>query len=80
MEKVLYDINEAAKFLSVSKRTMERLIENDDITTVSLPGIRKTLFHVRDLERFALENRNVPATVPGGGHKLAGLAGGRRKA
>lgn len=74
----LLDINGAAQCLGISKRSMERLIANDEIEVVRLPGVRKLLFRPEDLEKLVKESRVVPDFVPGTGRSLSVVGGGRR--
>jgi len=74
----LMNIKEAARYLAISKRSMERLIEKDEVIIVRLPGIRKNLFRAEDLDLLAKEGRIVPASVPTFGHIKAANGGNRR--
>lgn len=74
----LLDIKGAASFLGISPRSMERLVGNDEIEVVRLPGIRKLLFRPEDLEKLIRESRIVPDFVPGASLKMAVSGGGRR--
>lgn len=77
-ERGLLDLKEAAGYLSISTRSLERIVSNDDIEVVRLPGVRKLLFRPQDLEKLIRESRIVPATVPAFGRKVAVLAGRSR--
>lgn len=74
----LLDIKGAAAFLCISTKSVERLIENEEIEVVRLPKIRKLLFRPEDLEKLVKESRVVPGFVPDTRHSLSVLRGGSR--
>lgn len=79
----LLNVKEAAKYLGVSLRSMARLIAEQEIEIIRLPGIRRNLFRTEDLEKLIKESRisfsTVPAIVPTSGHNLANSGNGRHK-
>jgi hypothetical protein len=78
-ERRLMDLKDASGWLSISPRSLERLVANEEIEVVRLPGVRKLLFRIEDLEKLVKESRTVPAFVPTSRHKLAVLRGGGQR-
>ena len=74
----LLDTNAAAEYLGISRRSVERLIEYEEIEVVRLPGIRKNLFRTEDLDKLIKESRTGPATVSASRHSVASWGGNGR--
>jgi excisionase family DNA binding protein len=55
VQKLLYDINEAAIILGRSKRSVEQLIHDRELAVVRVG--RRTQVHKRDLDEFIERNR-----------------------
>ena len=55
----LVSLPEAAEFLGVTARTIEKLVARGVIRRVKLPGIRRTLLLREDLERLISENQEM---------------------
>lgn len=60
----LLGIKEAANYLSVSERSIKRMLAADEVPTVQLPGIRRVLFRPEDLDKLIKDSLNVPTFVP----------------
>lgn len=76
---LLLDLKGAAASLSISPRSLQRLVEKEEIEVVRLPGVRKLLFRPEDLEKLVKESRYVPEYVPTGGHRLTSTRSGSRR-
>lgn len=73
-------IPEAVEYSKLSRRSIERLIERDDIRTVRYVGIRRVFIPLSELDRIITEgSSDVPASVPGARHNVAAFGGSRRK-
>lgn len=55
---VQVDVVEAARRLSLSRSTVERLVQRGDLPSYQLPGLRSRRILVADLERVAREARD----------------------
>ena len=64
LRRRLYGIKEAATYLGISVRSIERLLEKDEIPTVKLPGLRRILFRVEDLDQLIAEYVTDPREDP----------------
>ena len=51
MNKRYFTVAEAAKFLGLSRRTMYYWVESGRVKTIKLPGWRKMLIDIEELER-----------------------------
>jgi len=61
---VLMDMKGAKTYLGISLRSMERLVAEQEIEIVRLPGIRRNLFRAADLDKLIDESTIVPTIVP----------------
>lgn len=51
MAKRYYSVSEAARYLGLSRRSMYYWVESGKVKTLRLPGWRKMLIDVEELER-----------------------------
>ncbi len=79
VQPAVVGIDGAAAYLGVKRRSIERMLAKDELPTVQLPGVRRVLFRIEDLDRLLKDSVVVPAFVPKPRRIVAVLGGNSRR-